>query len=195
LLAALQIKAILEKTTIRDRREAFQATTYDLYGLYQNTIDRINQHPKPKAKQAMEVLKWVFLAKRPLKSEELRHALAIRPGDRKLDIEGLPSEKSLLDCCLGLVTIGSGKFFRFVHKSLQDYLKIQQEQRELFKDGNTDIANTCIDYMMSLQLGSDVDARRDYTAYNDDEFCFLEYAYRNWGDHTGDSTEPNIDSW
>lgn len=123
----------MEKTTIRDRCEAFQATTYDLYGLFRNTIDKINQYPKPKAKQAMEVLKWVFLAKRPLKSGELRHVLAIRPGDKELDIEGLPSEKSLLECCLGLVNIGKGDHFRFVHKSLHDYLTIQKEQRGLFK--------------------------------------------------------------
>lgn len=37
---------------------------------------------------------------------------------------------------------------------------------------------------MSLQVGSDVDARKFYTVAS---ICFLDYAYTNLGDHTGDA--------
>jgi hypothetical protein len=53
----------------------------------------------------MATLKWVFLAKIPLSVDVLCHALGVRPNDKTLDLEGLPSGKSILDCCLGLVTL------------------------------------------------------------------------------------------
>ncbi|CCX05131.1 Similar to Vegetative incompatibility protein HET-E-1; acc. no. Q00808 [Pyronema omphalodes CBS 100304] len=78
LLAALQIKAVLEQTTVRERRNALYTAPYSIYSAFEDTINRIRQYPlTPRSQQGMSVLKWVFLSHRPLKMEELRHALSI----------------------------------------------------------------------------------------------------------------------
>jgi hypothetical protein len=83
-----------------------------LESAFASTIERIKNQQHETAVQAMDVLKWVFLAKRQLSVAELRHALAVNvtPQDtissgETLDWENLPSEKSLVDWCLGLVIV------------------------------------------------------------------------------------------
>ncbi|KAI5782126.1 hypothetical protein FPQ18DRAFT_397622 [Pyronema domesticum] len=50
----------------------------DAFGV---TITRIHSQTKARANQAMEVLKWTLLAERQMTVAELRHALAVTPGD------------------------------------------------------------------------------------------------------------------
>jgi hypothetical protein len=109
----------------------------------------------------IDVLKWTFLAKRPLTIIELRHALSVaidpskmQPGqlplayDETLDWDDFPSEKSLADWCLGLVIIDEEtSTVRLVHKSLHDYLTLLHEEGEIFSHGHSKIAYTCLQYM------------------------------------------------
>jgi hypothetical protein len=98
--------------------------------------------------QAMEILKWTFLAQRGLKLEELRHALAVEPEDTELDWDNFVDAERSLDCCLGLVIIDdSTSTVRLVHKSLQDYLKTEYEQNHLFEHGHYEISRICLTYM------------------------------------------------
>jgi hypothetical protein len=52
----------------------------------------------------MTILKWIFLAGRPLAVEELRQALAIVPGDAQLEHNRLCLAKFIVEYYLGLVT-------------------------------------------------------------------------------------------
>ncbi|CCX34632.1 Similar to ankyrin [Exophiala dermatitidis NIH/UT8656]; acc. no. EHY59712 [Pyronema omphalodes CBS 100304] len=62
LLPALQIQHILEKTTLRDRRDALNAMPKGLNDAFQDTLRRIQSQPGQKGKQALNALTWVFLA-------------------------------------------------------------------------------------------------------------------------------------
>ncbi|KAI5792255.1 hypothetical protein FPQ18DRAFT_305547 [Pyronema domesticum] len=109
LLPALQIQTVLDQTIIRKRRDAFSNMPITLETAFVDTISRMkNQKSAGKSKQAIDVLKWTFLAKRPLTVIELRHALsiAIDPSkmqprklplayDETLDWDNFSSEKSL----------------------------------------------------------------------------------------------------
>jgi hypothetical protein len=111
-----------------------------------DTVKTIIRQPKALSDQAMNVLKWTFLAERPLRVTELCHALAVKPGDTDLDWDNFASEKSLLSCCLGLIMIEAATFtVRLVHLSLQKYLLTQNDT--LFPISHSEIAYTCLTYL------------------------------------------------
>ncbi|KAI5806030.1 hypothetical protein BZA77DRAFT_368299 [Pyronema omphalodes] len=161
LLAALQIQTVLDETTIRRRRDALHNMPMKLETAFESTISRIMNQKPQRSKQAMAVLKWVFLAKRPLTMIELRHALSvtidpstIQAGklaisyDQIVDWENFPSEKSLIDWCLGLIIIDEEtSTVRLVHKSLHDHLTQLHDNGSIFPDGHSEIAYTCLQYM------------------------------------------------
>jgi hypothetical protein len=89
----------------------------------------------------MNVLKWAFLAERLLLLEELRHALAVRVDDTQLDWENFPSEKSILNVCLGLIAVDQGTHtVQLVRSSLQEYLLTRHESGNLILNGYSDLA-------------------------------------------------------
>jgi hypothetical protein len=68
-------------------------------------------------------LPWT-LGQRQLRVVELQHALAIKPGDTTFDTEGITSEKSLVEYCLGLVVVeAETSTIRLTHFTLQEYLE------------------------------------------------------------------------
>ncbi|KAI5785364.1 hypothetical protein FPQ18DRAFT_241426, partial [Pyronema domesticum] len=85
----------------------------------------------------------------PLSVMELRHALAtVHSTADCFNQDDLPFEKSLTECCYGLVVIDKEtSSVRLVHKSLQDFLKDQYENAKLFETGYRDIAFTCLKYL------------------------------------------------
>ncbi|KAI5789511.1 hypothetical protein FPQ18DRAFT_246677, partial [Pyronema domesticum] len=127
------------------RRNALFSMPTELETAFESTISRIKNQKSERCSQALEVLKWTFLAQRSLTVIELRHALSVtidspgkmQPGklplayDETLDWDNFPSEKSLIDWCLGLVIIDEEtSTVRLVHKSLHDYLTQLHENGE-----------------------------------------------------------------
>jgi len=107
LLVSLNIDAILQETTLHRRRQKLIAMT-DGLGLkdaYGATLDRIKGQGGEKARLGMAALMWVSHAERPLKPDELLHALAIEIGLPDLNSDNIPSIRTLLACCQGLVVI------------------------------------------------------------------------------------------
>jgi hypothetical protein len=114
---------------------------------FQATIDRITRQTPAKSAQGIEILKWTFLAERQLTVAELRHALAASDPavGKSLNQNDLPFEKSLTECCHGLVVLDKEtSSIRLVHKSLQDFLKKQREADALCSAGHRDLAHTCL---------------------------------------------------
>ena len=124
LLPALQIREVLEGRTIYNRRLALSRIPEGLYTAFEKTVERIQQQPRAFSDQAMNILMWTHYAKRPLRVRELQHALAVRLGDTELNTENLPSLKTWLAGCFGLVVIDDEtSTIHLVHFSLQEYLK------------------------------------------------------------------------
>lgn len=53
----------------------------------------------------MQVLMWLHFAYRPLRLEELQHALAVEESDKEFDADNIPPQREILNCCLGLVVV------------------------------------------------------------------------------------------
>jgi hypothetical protein len=148
---------VLDQTTITKRRKALDTIPSELGSAFKITIDRIRNQKTQRAAQAIDVLKWVFLAKEQLTVIQLCHALAVTivsdPNDdpssgKTLDRDNFPSERSLIDWCLGLVIIDEEtSSIRLVHKSLHEYLTKEYASGKIFQNGDGEIAQACLQYM------------------------------------------------
>ena len=77
----------------------------ELEDVYGATIERIKTQNGDKSRLGMEALMWISHAKRPLRVDELCHALAVQLGSTDFDIGNIPSVPTLVNCCQGLITV------------------------------------------------------------------------------------------
>ena len=146
----------------------------DAYGA---TLNRIKGQGGEKARLGMAALMWISHAERPLKSDELCHALAIEIGSVNLNIDNIPSIGTLLSCCQGLVVVDrKASIVRLIHFTLADYLRVHTQ---LFGTAHSTIAETCLSYLNSQQV------RALLTSPSPDlpDTPFLEYSSVYWGVH------------
>jgi len=152
LLVSLNIDAILQETTIHRRRQKLGAMANGL-GLgdaYSATLDRIKGQGGEKARLGMVALMLISHSERPLKLDELCHALAVEIGLPSLNSDNVPSIGTLLSCCQGLVVVDKkASTARLIHFTLQEYLKAHSE---LFGTAHSTIAETCLSYLNSQQV-------------------------------------------
>ena len=130
LLASLGIDAVLRETTIHRRRQKLGAITNGL-GLedaYGTTLDRIKGQGEEKSRLGVATLMWVSHSERPLKANELCHALAVEIGSPNLNIDNVPSIGTLIACCQGLIVVDKeGSTVRLIHFTLPEYLRAHPE--------------------------------------------------------------------
>jgi len=179
LLVSLSIGAILQETTIHRRRQKLRAMT-DGLGLgdaYGATLGRIKGQGGEKARVGMATLMWISYSERPLKVDELCHALAVEIGSPNLNTDNVPSIGTLLTCCQGLVVVDKkASTVRLIHFTLQEYFRVHPE---LFGAAHSAIAETCLSYLNSKQ----VMAFSTSPPHDLQSTPFLEYSSVYWGIH------------
>jgi len=139
--------AILGETTAYGRRQKLRVITegLDLKGVYDVTLARINEQDGEKAKLGMAALMWISYSERPLKLDELLHALAVDIGSTDLDLTRIPCVETLLNCCLGLVLVDrKASTVRLIHSTLREYLYTFSE---IFGPTHSSMAETCLTYL------------------------------------------------
>ena len=169
---------VLEQATIAKRRKALGILPTELYDTFEGVIERIQQS-RGHSELGMKVLLWLHLAIRPLKLEELQHALAVELGDTQFEVDNIPSRKAILDCCLGLVLVDEEAMtVRFVHYSLEEYFRLQSAIH--FPDGYINVAETCLIYLNFPKIREHCRSMAELKN-KVHEFPLLEYAACNWG--------------
>lgn len=173
---------------VRDNLQSLPTDSKDFYGL---SIGRIKQKAES-SNLGLRILEWIFHSRRPLRVEELRHALAVRLG--KLEAASFTDykvkEQVLVDHCEGLVVINSEtRVMSFAHPTINDYLEQIEVRTRLFPTAQTDISAVCVTYLSfdAFDTGfcltdEDFEARLL-------EYTFYDYAARNWGHHARDSSK------
>jgi len=149
LLVSLNIDAVLQETTIHRRRQKLRtmAGGLGLGDAYGATLDRIKGQGGEKAQLGVTALMWISHAERPLKADELCHALAVEIGSPDFNIDNVPSIATLLACCQGLVVVEKeSSIVRLVHFTLQEYLR---SHPDLFGPIHSTMAETCLTYLNS----------------------------------------------
>ena len=149
---------------------------------YENAIERIKgQLPNDRA-IATNVLSWIIHSQRLLTTEELCHALAVKPDNKELDLDNILDVEDIVSVCAGLVTVDEdSNVIRLVHYTTQKYFKKVQE--EWNHCPQLKIASTCLTYLSFgvFQSGGCL-AGEDFTSRLI-QYPFLVYAARHWGLH------------
>jgi hypothetical protein len=147
--------------------------------LYDSAMDRINGQVKPHRELAYLVLSWILNARGTLRLDELQHALAVKPGDRAFNEDGVPPDSLITSVSAGLIAVHpeSGQI-GLVHFTVEEYFK--KNKHMLFPDAEELIAMTCITYLSfySFEQGS-----RLFGFNFEVRLPFYRYAARNWGYH------------
>ena len=144
---------------------------------YEATLSRIKGQGGRKAKLGIAALMWISHSERPLKSDELCHALGVEIGSPNLNRDAVPSIGTLLACCQALVVVNREvSTIRLIHFTLQEYLRAHPR---LFVTTHSTIAETCLSYLNSQQ----VKALSASPTPNFQSTPFLEYSSLYWGVH------------
>ncbi|KIN08971.1 hypothetical protein OIDMADRAFT_70903, partial [Oidiodendron maius Zn] len=113
---------------------------------YDEAMQRIESQNDDDKQLAKQVLYWISYALRPLTVEELQYALAVEPGESKLDEDNIPDEELLTSLCAGLVIVDKeSSIIRLVHYTTQEYFNSIRASR--FPRAQISIASTCLTYL------------------------------------------------
>ena len=153
---------------------------------YDETVNRIENREQGIRDLAKRTLFWIVCAKRPLTTEELRHALAIEPGTCRLDKTNLCPVKDMVSSCAGLVTVDSN-IIRLVHYTAQEYF--QRRGLKSIEDMQRDIiATSCLTYLSYDVFAEGHLGLWDLTSRLQQN-AFFKYAAQNWAYHVQDTQE------
>ena len=151
-------------------------TGVDLENVYDQTLKRIREQKGDRSRLGMEVLMWVSHAERPLRIDELSHALAVEAGSTDLDPENIRPQDTVFGSCLGLVTVDKETLtVRLIHYTLQEYLS----RPEVMPDAHKILAQSCLTYLNYEHIRGL--PANEFSNHGD--IPFLEYSSMYWGNH------------
>jgi len=151
-------------------------TGVDLDNVYDQTLRRIKEQKGDRSRLGMEVLMWVSHAERPLRINELCHALAVEKEATDVDLENVPLLDTVLGSCFGLAVVDKETWtIRLIHYTLQEYLS----RPGALPDAHRTLGQTCLTYLSYGQVkrlpADNISNLRDIP--------FLEYSSWHWGRH------------
>lgn len=188
LLVHLHMDKLERQRSIRKVRHALRHLPEKLYETYNDEMKRIATQSGEIREVGLRVLAWICHAVRPLRIEELQHALAVEPGDQDMDDEGLISEKLIISSCAGLVSVDPETgTIRLVHYTLQEFFN--ESGDTWFPHAQQDIARTCVTYLSFNAFAQGSCSIIAQLAQRLNEYLFLDYAARNWGHRLRDKFE------
>ena len=128
----------------------------------------------------MDVLMLASYSKRPLSLDELRQALAVKSGRKSLDTHLLPSLKTLVDVCAGLITVEEeSNTVRLIHYTLKEFL---QGHLGRLRDPNIHMAQVCLNYLLFDDFNRDIESFYQLERLRQN-MPFLSYAASYWRHH------------
>lgn len=189
LLPVLQLQGVLEAMTKSEVKASLRDLSASLGQAFENTIRRIGNEPPNPRQVATQALIWVSHARRPLKINELCHALATKLGDTELDQDSLLPSRSIIESCSGLIVLDDEEStVRLVHYTLQDYL--QSRRPQAFLQEERYITQILLTYLCFDETSDAIDdyKTKERGVSNVDrgileQALFLQYAATNWGYH------------
>ena len=194
------------KTSLQTLIDAVESLPSSIHQQYKERLDRINHQDPDHRNFALRILGWLTHAVRPMKVQELRHALAVRQGNKAIATRDLDMEDLFVPCCHGLVAIEQEtQIIRLIHHTAQQYL--DDDRLPMFSEIQAQILGTCLTYLSFSEFergrctfqsfdnvwevnevanGKRI-AKRRFLPDRLSKFPFLHYAASSWGWHaTGD---------
>jgi len=146
-------------------------------GAYNTTIERIKAPDGGKSRLGMAALMWVSHAERPLKEDDLCHALAVELHSKDFNARNVPSISTLMSCCQGLITVDKEtSTVRLIHPTVKEYLSARPG---VLSRPHAAMAEICLTYLNSEPVKS---LSANPSAATHDK-PFLSYCSVYWGVH------------
>ena len=183
LLARLYMDLLCQIPTKRRVSKALDVLPEGIDETYSEAWHRVCTQSPDHADLGKRILLWIIHATRPLRVQELRHAIAIEKKDEEIDPDGLLDVAKLTSFCAGLVIVDEQRgLFSLVHPTTQEYF--DKHKDVLFPAAHETIAATCITYLRMKPFRNE-GALDDFDAFSwRRRTChFLGYAAVNWGLH------------
>ncbi|KAH0522614.1 hypothetical protein TsFJ059_006437 [Trichoderma semiorbis] len=183
LLACLQIDYLCRFQSALHARQALNTLSGDLNLFYEDTLKRIEDQDESSRALANKAISYIYCAKRPLKSQELIHALSIEPGFTELHYTAIIDRETLLNVSHGLISVNEEDdgTAELAHYTLHEFLG--EHQSHMIRELETHLAHSCITYLLFDEFGkgpcTDVCSVEERLK----KHCFLDYASHNWGSH------------
>jgi hypothetical protein len=142
LLARLHLDSLEDKISVMEVQDALEKLPKGEYA-YREAYDeamekRVKGQNRSFTNLALRTLSWIMFSKRPLKTSELRHALAVTDGASTLNPLNLTHIDFITSVCAGLVSVDEeSDIIRLVHYTAQEYF--DQTWATWFPNGQTDI--------------------------------------------------------
>ncbi|KAK6343369.1 hypothetical protein TWF730_010960 [Orbilia blumenaviensis] len=189
LLAKLHVQSIASKLRVGTLRNALRTLPERLNDTYDEAIERIRKgQERDRSELAMRMLKLLSFALRPLKLDEVQHALLamesmeFETSETEIDYNDLYDKKLLFAVCAGIVTLEEEtSIVRFVHHTAEKYFEFKRQ--DFFPDAQTDLAKTCLTCLSFPGSPTGWHEVRFWLAYD----RFYRYAAQNWGHHARDT--------
>jgi len=144
---------------------------------YSSTIERIKAQDEGKSRLGVAALMWASHAERPLRTDELCHALTIELGSKDFNAGNTPLISTLVGYCQGLITVDEEtSTVQLIHPTAKVYLSTRPD---IFGNPHSAMAEICLTYLNSEQVKALSADPSTVTHYNP----FLEYSSVYWGIH------------
>ncbi|KAJ0308000.1 hypothetical protein Brms1b_009773 [Colletotrichum noveboracense] len=193
LLAQLYFDSLQGKRSakaIRDALSKFASGSSAYDNAYDEAMERIEGQFEDQEMLAKEALSWIVCARRPLKTLELQHALAVERGTTELDEDNITELEDIVSVCAGLITIDEeSDIIRLVHYTTQEYF--QRTTERWLPSAQHLIVESFMTYFSfnAFSVGSCHDD--SYLESRLEEYPLYEYATLEWGHHAQSILPPS----
>ncbi|THZ84287.1 hypothetical protein D6C84_04263 [Aureobasidium pullulans] len=212
ILYAEHLSLFPHRVELLDALDEIDHTSDPYKTVYEQTMRRItsDNHPNRKTNMALTILCYSFFAKRPLRIDELSHALAVKAGSTTFDKDRITDtdvSEAIARSCAGLIVLDkTNNTVNMFHKTLHDYLV--DHHSKWFPDGGESLGRTCVAYLSlddfahgpcpevdpsSLWSRSLAQDKTRLFRKRIIHYPFYEYASQYWQDHIRGSQSETSD--
>ena len=192
LLARLHMDSLMTKINLRQIKMDLKTLPQGLDLAYKGVMDRIDAQSAAHATLAKRLLCWLIYAVRPLRIDELQHALAVEINDTSFDPDGVTNKSLLVSVCAGMVVLQENdNLISLVHHTAKEFLVGQGAER--FQNAHDEISRTCLTYLSFNEFtrASSPTNQVSWTSLFNN-YPFLPYAAQHWGNHVSKSKGDDI---
>ncbi|KAF5988695.1 ankyrin protein [Fusarium bulbicola] len=194
LLARLHLDSLRDKLRRKEVLKALENLPTGAEALniaYTEAIERIDSQRPGCRDLAKSVLTWISIARRPLTTSELRHALAIEPDETELDECNLPELEDMLSFCEGLVVVDEkSNIISLVHYTTQEYL--DQVRHKWLPNSHKEVALSSLAYLSYDDFAAGACESDSAFEHRLHKHVLLDYCAKNWGDHVRDAIDEEV---
>ncbi|MCJ1426060.1 hypothetical protein MMC29_003962, partial [Sticta canariensis] len=180
-LWCIGMQSLTRLITVRKVKADLTTLPKGLENMYSDVLERIQVQDTELASLAMDILRWVYHAKRPLQLLKLWQALAVEPEATFLDEEGLLEKDVLVSVCGGLLSVQRDDTMTLIHYTAQEYFDRGAPLN--FQDVRIGIARTCLTYLPFEDLAQGTSKTDEGFEARLSRYPFLAIHQALWGHH------------